>query len=261
MWIHKPVLCLLLWGIFFSCSDVDNGRQAATTLPEVEGMVRIDHPDGGYWMDATETTTAQFARFIEASGYRTEADSFGWSGVFSLETLTWVPVNGANWQYPLGPDAPAAAPNDPVTQVSLRDALAYAEWAGKRLPTEQEWMYAANQGDGDQEYPWGKEMLPEGEYLGNWWQGPFPYRNEVRDGFAGVAPVQSYPPSGNGLYDISGNVWEWTTSQSPHSQERIIKGGSFLCSTSYCTGFNLRQRQFTPPDSGLNHLGFRCVKG
>ena len=104
-------------------------------------------------------------------------------------------------------------------------------------------------------------MVPDPDnYPGNWWQGPFPYEDGILDGFPGIAPVKSFPPAANGLYDISGNVWEWTSSQKPASGEYVIKGGSFLCSTSYCTGFNFQQRQYTPADSGLNHLGFRCVK-
>ncbi|NJB85548.1 sulfatase modifying factor 1 [Lewinella marina] len=234
---------------------------AALTTPPTEGMVWIDHPAGGYFMDETEVTTADFAAFVTATGYTTEADSFGWSGVFNLETLSWEPVTGANWKFPQGPDAPAARPDEPVTQVSLRDARAYATWAGKRLPTEEEWMYAATQGEENRSFPWGAEMLPDGEYRGNWWQGPFPYENRVEDGYVGVAAVKQFPASDNGLYDIAGNVWEWTDSERKETGESIIKGGSFLCSTSYCTGFNLQQRQFTPADSGLNHLGFRCVAG
>lgn len=251
MSITKPYLLLALLLALLRCGT-DEVR---------EGMVWIDNPQGGYWMDQTEVTTAQFQQFIAATGYQTEADSFGWSGVFSTTDLDWLPVTGANWEYPLGPDNPAASPDEPVTQVSLRDALAYAEWAGKRLPTEAEWMFAAGQGDIQREYPWGEEIAPSGEYLGNWWQGPFPYKDEVLDGFVGIAPVKSFPPTQNGLYDVSGNVWEWTASMRPETGERIIKGGSFLCSTSYCTGFNLQQRQYTAPDSGLNHLGFRCIAG
>ena len=212
-------------------------------------------------MDATEVTTAEFAAFVDAMGYVTEADSFGWSGVFSTEEQAWLPVTGANWRYPRGPDAAAAQPDEPVTQVSLRDARAYARWSGKRLPTEEEWMQAATQGGQYANFPWGEEMLPGGAYRGNWWQGPFPYADEVRDGFPGVASVKQFEPAANGLYDIAGNVWEWTATERPTTGENVIKGGSFLCSTSYCTGFNLQQKQYTAKDSGLNHLGFRCVAG
>lgn len=212
----------------------------------------------GFYMDATEVTTAQFATFIAETNYVTEAQDFGWSGVFNADSLGWLPVDEATWDFPLGRDSAAAQPNHPVTQVSIRDVQAYLNWAGKGLPDEQEWMHAASQSGANREFPWGKEMVPNGKYMGNWWQGPFPYQDQVLDDYPGIAPVKSFPPASNGLYDISGNVWEWTSTKAPDGQH-VIKGGSFLCSTSYCTGFNLRQRQFTPADSGLNHLGFRGI--
>ena len=259
MLFHSRLLSICCVSLLLACGDASPST-APPGAPS-EGMVWIDGPETGFWMDITEVTTAEFREFIETTGYRTEADSFGWSGVFALEELTWLPVDGANWEYPRGPESAPAAPEEPVTQVSLRDAKAYAAWAGKRLPTEEEWMYAAGQGDPEREFPWGDDIRPAGQYLGNWWQGPFPYRNDVADGFAGIAAVKSYPPTDNGLYDISGNVWEWTATERPATGENVIKGGSFLCSTSYCTGFNLQQKQFTAADSGLNHLGFRCVAG
>jgi sulfatase modifying factor 1 len=222
-------------------------------------MVWIEAAGEGFWMDETEVTTAEFAAFVEETGYVTEAEEFGWSGVFDRGELAWIPVTGADFRHPRGPEEPAARPDHPVTQVSLRDARAYAEWAGKELPSEEQWMTAATQTHDYLSFPWGEEMLPGGKYLGNWWQGPFPYRDEVADGYAGIAPVGQFPPAENGLFDISGNVWEWTSTTKSATGESVIKGGSFLCSTSYCTGFDLQQRQFTPSDSGLNHLGFRCI--
>ena len=257
-------LTLLLSLVVFSltrCEVEHTVEEPSATAAPDSSMVWIPGEVGGFWIDATEVTTADFRRFVEATDYQTEADSFGWSGVFNLEEQTWVPVNGANWEYPQGPDQPAARPDDPVTQVSLRDARTFAAWAGKRLPTAAEWTRAATQNGRNREFPWGEEMLPDGEYLGNWWQGPFPYENLGADGYPGIAPVKSFPPAENGLYDISGNVWEWTVSQRPATGEFVIKGGSFLCATNYCTGFNLQQQQFTAADSGLNHLGFRCVAG
>ncbi len=251
-------LCALA-GVLFFCTDPAPAPVPPATVAPRADMVWIEHPAGGYWMDQTEVTTEAFSRFIAATHYRTEADSFGWSGVFSKEQQAWLPVEGANWKHPLGPHAPPALPQDPVTQVSLRDAQTYAHWVKKRLPTEEEWMWAATQGGQFRQFPWGEEMLPGGEYLGNWWQGPFPYADEVRDGYPGIATVKQFAPSRNGLYDLSGNVWEWTATHRAGTQESIIKGGSFLCSTSYCTGFDLQQKQFTAKDSGLNHLGFRCI--
>lgn len=253
--------CLLaaIAGALWSCGAGEQGP------PEVipEGMVWIqgntDQPS--FLMDATELTVADFASFIDAASYTTEAEDFGWSGVFNYDSLAWLPIEGATWQYPLGPDSTAAQPNHPVTQLSMRDVQAYADWAGKRVPTEEEWLWAASQSGQNQEFPWGREMVPDAKnYPGNWWQGPFPFEDAVLDGFPGIAPVQSFPPAANGLYDISGNVWEWTTSFDQRTQQYIIKGGSFLCSTSYCTGFNLNTNQYTPADSGLNHLGARFVK-
>lgn len=262
--------CRLLRGMmalltFFTLLLSCTGGETGYVIPEApEGMVYIAGNDAGitaFFMDATEVTTAAFSKFIEATQYKTEAEDFGWSGVFSKDSLGWLPVDGATWQYPLGPDAAAATPQQPVTQLSMRDVEAYCAWAGKRLPTEEEWVWAASQGGRFPEFPWGKKMVPDPEkYPGNWWQGPFPYEDGVLDGFPGIAPVKSFPPAENGLYDVSGNVWEWTASTKPGTNEYIIKGGSFLCSTSYCTGFNFQQRQYTPADSGLNHLGFRCVR-
>lgn len=242
------------------CCTAGAGTENGSQLPaDHADMVWIEQDGGGFWMDETEVTTADFRSFVEATGYRTEADSFGWSGVFDTEQQAWVPITGANWEYPEGPSAAPASPAQPVTQVSFKDATAYARWAGKRLPNREEWMQAATQSGRYRDFPWGEEMLPDGEYRGNWWQGPFPVADEVRDGFAGIAEVRQFPAAENGLYDIAGNVWEWTSTERPATGEKIIKGGSFLCSTSYCTGFNLQQEQYTPADSGLNHLGFRCV--
>lgn len=220
----------------------------------------------GFYIDSTEVTVAEFRRFIEATDYQTEAESYGWSGVFNRNTQRWEPVEGATWQYPEGPDQPKAADNEPVTQVSWKDAVAYAEWVGKRLPSETEWLWAATQRGQQQYFNWGNELLPNGKYPANWWQGVFPYEDTGDDGFLGVAPVASFPPDAQGLYDIAGNVWEWTTDRRYPSDtnnpnpEMVIKGGSFLCADNYCAGYELASRQFTPKDSGLDHLGFRCVR-
>jgi sulfatase modifying factor 1 len=228
-----------------------------------------------FWIDTTEVTVAEFGKFIKATGYRTDAEKFGWSGVFNLKTGEWENVKGANWRHPDGPKSEAAT-DEPVCQVSWSDAAAYAKWAGKRLPTEAEWEYAARGGLAEKEYAWGDELRPNGKPVANWWQGHFPDNNTGEDGFTGRAPVRSFQPNGYGLYDVAGNVWEWCADwyaddyyrQSPHDNppgpasgtERVIKGGSFLCAENFCTNYRVAARSHATPDSGLNNLGFRCAR-
>jgi len=264
--LNDIIPTLFLWlvlgaaaGAMVACEGAVNDLPPPELPPGMVWIFGNGKAQKGFLMDATEVTTGAFSRFIEATGYTTEAEDFGWSGVFNRDSLAWLPVTDATWRFPLGPDSAAALPVHPVTQLSLRDVRAYADWAGKRLPTEAEWVWAASQGGQNARYPWGKEMVPAGKFPGNWWQGPFPYEDNVLDGYPGIAPVRSFPAAANGLYDISGNVWEWTATKQPDGQS-VIKGGSFLCSTSYCTGFDFQQRQLTPADSGLNHLGFRLVR-
>ena len=228
-----------------------------------------------FWIDRREVTVAEFAAFVEATGYRTEAEQFGWAGVFDPRAGEWQKSDGADWRRPDGPGS-AAKPQEPVTQVSWADAVAYARWAKKRLPTEAEWEYAARGGLAAKKYAWGDELKPGGKDAGNWWQGHFPTRNTGEDGFPGRAPVGSFAPNGYGLYDMSGNVWEWVADwfgeryyeASPRQDpagpaggaERVIRGGSWMCSLNYCQGFRVAARSHSAPDSGLNNLGFRCVR-
>ena len=228
-----------------------------------------------FWMDEHEVTVAEFAKFVEATSYKTEAEKFGWSGVFNLETGEWEKQDGANWRYPEGGDIPAN-PNEPVVQISWNDALEYAKWAGKRLPTEAEFEYAARGGLIGKKYSWGDELKPNGKPAANWWQGHFPDINTKEDGFISRAPVKSFAPNGYGLYDMTGNVWEWNADwfaedyyrNSPRrnpkgattGSERVIRGGSFMCAENHCTNYRVAGRSTATPDSGLNNLGFRCVK-
>ena len=228
-----------------------------------------------FWMDEHEVTVAEFTRFVSDTGYQTEAEKFGWSGVFNLKTGAWERVDKADWRHPDGP-ASQPYPDEPVCQISWRDADAYARWAGQRLPTEAEWEYAARGSLVGKKYSWGDDLRPGGKPVANWWQGHFPEQNTGEDGFIRRARVKSFPPNGYGLYEMAGNVWEWcgdwytddyyvhTASENPtgpeKSKERVIRGGSWMCAENFCTNYRVAARSHATPDSGLNNLGFRCVR-
>ncbi len=263
-----------------SCGDMVLIKGGAFLMGTNDGMqyeapaheVKLE----SFWMDAHEVTVAEFARFVAATGYKTEAERFGWSGVFDMKTGEWTRVDGANWPAPEGHGS-QTMPNEPVTQVSWNDANEYARWVGKRLPTEAEWEYAARGGLEGKEYSWGDELRPAGKPVANWWQGTFPERNTKEDGFLLRASVKSFKPNGYGLYDMAGNVWEWCAdwyaddyySQSPRENptgvvsgvERVMRGGSFLCAENLCTNYRVAGRGHSTPDTGLNNVGFRCAKG
>lgn len=240
----------------------------------------------GFFLDTHEVTNAQFAAFVKATGYVTEAEQWGWSLVFApaaeaeervLGAEWWAKVAGADWRHPEGPDSTIEGKDrEPVVQVSWNDAVAYCKWAGKRLPTEAEWEYAARGGLVGKDYPWGDEPPAEGRRKMNTWDGVFPLKNTAEDGYAALAPVGSFPPNGFGLYDMAGNVWEWCSdwyapdyyAQSPPRDPkgprdgtmRVMRGGSWLCSASYCSGYRVAHRNSATPDSGLTNTGFRCAK-
>ncbi|MEL0184125.1 MAG: formylglycine-generating enzyme family protein [Bacteroidota bacterium] len=272
-----------------------------------------------FWMDIHEVTNSQFKAFVESTGYITTAEQMvDWEELKKLlpegtpkpdpEKLApaslvfnpsdspiplndvskwWIWKKGANWRHPEGPESSIEGKeNHPVVHVSWYDAVAYCEWSGSRLPTEAEWEYASRGGLNNSVYSWGNEKLDEGNAKANTWEGVFPYSNTLRDGHLYTAPVKSYSPNGYGLYDISGNVWEWCSdwynenyystlkdkvtinpkgpkvsydSNEPYSEKRVSRGGSFLCNKSYCSGYRNSMRMKTTPDTGSMHTGFRTV--
>lgn len=263
----------------------------------------------GFWIDKTEVTNEEFEKFVRATSYVTVAerkpDAKDYPGVppeklvagsvvfrppreeVSLENhyLWWEYVPGANWRYPEGPGSSIAGrQKHPVVHVCWHDARTYAEWAGKRLPTEAEWEYAARGGLVKQPYAWGNEQVPGGRWKANIWQGRFPSDNSKEDQFYATAPAGSFEPNGYGLLDMAGNVWEWcqdwylpdyyasspgknppgpSSSYDPNEPgvwKKVQRGGSYLCADVYCTGYRPSARMKASPDTGLSHSGFRCVK-
>jgi formylglycine-generating enzyme required for sulfatase activity len=277
-----------------------------------EAPVRQAHA-GAFWIDAHAVTNAEFRRFVKATGYVTLAElppdpaqypgaSAGLlvpgSAVFRqprrpvdlrnhYNWWTWQP--GADWRHPEGPGSTLhGRERHPVVHVAFDDALAYARWAGKSLPNEAEWEFAARGGLVAAEYVWGNDFAPRGRLMANTWQGEFPVMNLASDGFAGTSPVASFPPNGYGLFDMAGNVWEWTvdtyraqrpsdvdccgTPPAPVIEERydvrdaadgverkVIKGGSYLCAPNYCRRYRPAARMHHPVDTATCHIGFRCI--
>ena len=270
---------------------------------------------GGFWMDAFAVTNEDFARFVDTTGYTTLAERppdpalypgalpemlVPASVVFQKPQqrvdLTnkynwWGYVAGANWRNPVGlGNSFSENARQPVVQVAYEDAEAYAQWAGKELPTEAEWEFAARGGIDGAEFVWGDDFTPGGRSMANTWQGEFPWQNLASDGYEGLAPVGSFPANGYGLYDMAGNVWQWTTDWyqdhgkiqqsccSPHNPRggtrdqsydplmptilvprKVTKGGSYLCARNYCRRYRPAARMAQPTDTSICHLGFRCI--
>ena len=257
-----------------------------------EGPVREVTVDS-FFIDRCPVTNHQFAEFTMKTGYMTEAERYGWSFVFQghiapenyrklvEDTVAaapwWCKVGRADWRHPEGPDSIIKGrENYPVVHVSWNDAIAFANWSNKRLPTEAEWEHAARGGLEQKLYPWGDELTPNGQHLCNIWQGNFPVLDTAEDGYSAPAPVDSFPPNGFGIYTITGNVWEWcadwfsatfhlhSTRVNPvgpeRGEEKIIKGGSYLCHSSYCNRYRVSARTANTPDSSTGNMGFRCVR-
>jgi formylglycine-generating enzyme required for sulfatase activity len=267
----------------------------------------------GFYMDITDVTNAEFARFVKATGYLTVAERkphardfpgappenlVAGSVVFSPPTHPvplnnhfqwWNYVDGANWRHPLGLKSNIEAKEKyPVVHIAYEDAVAYSKWAGKRLPTEAEWEFAARGGLAGQPFIWGYEFRPGGKWMANTHQGRFPVSDTADDGYAGIAPVAKYAPNGYGLYDMAGNVWQWTGDwyrpdyyrqlaaaggvarnpqgpaspydpSEPSQPKKVHRGGSFLCTDQYCSRYMVGTRGKGEVSTGTNHLGFRCV--
>jgi sulfatase modifying factor 1 len=265
------------------------GTDSAEQFPaDGEGPIREVILDP-FYMDACPVTNRQFAEFVQRTGYKTEAERFDWSFVFHSHipremvedtvrgVAWWCKVRGADWNHPEGPDSNVdSRPSHPVTHVSWNDAIEYCRWAGKRLPTEAEWEYAARGGLTQKAYPWGDELTPGGRHLCNIWQGEFPNVDTAEDGYSAPAPVDAFPPNGYGFYTITGNAWEWcsdwfhptwhvtATRKNPVGPQegaaKVMKGGSYLCHKSYCNRYRVAARTSNTPDSSTTNISFRCVR-
>ena len=289
--------------------DMDTVGMQATTDSRPIHRVYVD----GFFMDKTDVTNAQFAEFVKATGYVTIAEKtptaeefpgappenlYAGGVVFSPPNHPvplndhfqwWRYVKGANWRHPTGPlSSITGKENYPVVQIAYQDAKAYAKWAHKRLPTEAEWEFAARGGLAGKPFVWGEKFRPNGKWMANTFQGHFPDRNTGSDGFVGVSPVAHYAPNGYGLYDMAGNVWQWTSDwyrpdyyeqlaeaggvarnpkgpnnpfdpAEPTEKKKVHRGGSFLCTDQYCSRYMVGTRGKGEVNTGTNHLGFRCV--
>ena len=309
----QPGMVLIPQGEFVMGGRSDRAYQDEFPLHEV-----VISP---FYMDLYEVTNAEFKKFVDATGYVTTAEKdIDWetikqqlptgtpkppdsvlragslvfessANVSNLydESQWWKWVVGANWRRPQGPGSSIEQIMDhPVVHVSWEDASAYADWCGKRLPTEAEWEWAASGGDSEAIYPWGNKEISAAFDQANFWQGVFPISNNKQDGYENTSPVGSFPANGFGLYDMAGNVWEWCSDRynaagyqeaftkgeqmnpkgsssyydprEPNAAKHVLRGGSFLCNESYCSGYRITRRMSSSKETGLSHTGFRCAR-
>lgn len=306
--------------VWIPSGEFSMGSDAASeALCGLPGVTRDSQPVhrvfvDGFWMDETEVTNEQFEKFVKATKYVTVAERTPTAAEFpgappenlvagsvvftppdhpvSLDNhyQWWSYIKGANWRHPLGPGSDLKDREKyPVVQIAYEDAVAYAKWAGKRLPTEAEFEFAARGGLEGKLYAWGNELKPGGKWMANIFQGHFPYKDTGEDGFAGLAPIAQFPANGYGLYDMAGNVWEWCSDwyrpdyyaqlaqaggvarnpqgpaasfdpTEPGEKKRVQRGGSFLCTDQYCTRYMAGARGKGEISTGSNHVGFRCVR-
>ena len=281
---HSIAQCAIPAGTFTMGDSSGDENKGDGETPRHD--VRLD----AFNIDATTVTNGDFARFVDATGYRTEAEEYGFSAVFHLAvrspsqeimgpaagTPWWVGVRGADWAHPGGRDSGIDEVLDhPVVHVSWNDAVAYCEWAGRRLPTEAEWERAARGGIEGAKYPWGDAEVDAGGWRANIWQGRFPVQNTLEDGWLTTAPVDAFEANGFGLWQPVGNVWEWcadwydprayvrAAGTDPYGldsgQARVLRGGSYLCHISYCNRYRNSARSSNTPDSSMGNAGFRTV--
>ncbi len=318
---NKPAVSAPAGMVWIPGGEFSMGSTASSeALCQLHGVTRDALPVhrvyvDGFWMDATEVTNADFEKFVKATGYVTIAERAPTKEEFptappenlvagsTVFTPTKEPVplddyfqwwryeKGANWRHPEGPNSNIKGKeNYPVVQVAYDDAIAYTRWAGKRLPTEAEWEFAARGGLSGKLYAWGNDFHGNGKPLANTYQGKFPMKDTAEDGFAGLAPVKSFPSNGYGLFDVAGNAWEWTSDwyrpdyyaelaatgrvarnpkgpqssfdpAEPTERKKVHRGGSFLCTDQYCTRYMVGTRGKGEVSTASNHVGFRCVKG
>lgn len=262
--------------VFIAESTFEMGTNKPVFTSDFEGPVR-NVTLKSFYLDKYEVSNQKFAEFINNTGYKTEAEIFGDSFVFeklvsdeekekykdfrAVSAPWWIKMEGVNWMKPEGPNSDIKSRmNHPVVHVSWNDAVKYCEYLNKRLPTEAEWEMACRGGLKQKLYPWGNKLMPKNQHWANIWQGEFPVSNTQDDGYLSTCPVDQFPQNKFGLHNMAGNVWEWTQDMwLKNPDERVKKGGSYLCHESYCWRYRCAARSQNTKDSSAGNLGFRCA--